>query len=107
MGHPSLDAADGYYYKDSTGRTHGPLAKDEFDLAQIKGVLKPGMKAWRQKAGSYFQVKLQRRYTIGRIVSITSIGYTCELTMILFSLAMLVYIFRSPKLQMELHHKVR
>jgi len=99
-----MDAADGYYYKELSGVTVGPLDKEEFERRQIKGLLKPGMKAWRQKAGSYYMMQLSRRYTIGRLFSISSIGHTCEITMMMIALVMLVFIFRTPKLQEELHH---
>lgn len=60
------------------------------------------MKVWRQKAGAYFQVKVDRRYTIGRIFSFASAGYLCEVSMISLCLLTMVYVFRAPKMQEEL-----
>jgi hypothetical protein len=98
-----MDVADGYYYRDDKSVTKGPLDKEEFNRCQVKGLIKPGNKAWRQKAGAYFQIQVMRRYTIGRIFSISSIGYSLEMTIILSCLALMVWIFRQPKLQKELH----
>jgi len=99
-----MDISDGYYYRDDKGVTKGPLDEAEFNRCQVKGHIKPGNKAWRQKAGAYFQIQLMRRYTIGRIFSISSMGYGFEMSIILLCLFMLVWIFRQPKLQEELHH---
>ena len=48
-------ATDGYYYRDAQGVTQGPLTEEKFQSHQTKGLLKPGLKVWRQKNGSIFQ----------------------------------------------------
>ena len=56
---------DGYYYRTTQGVTEGPLSKEAFDRAQVKGLVKPGFKAWRQKNGAIFQVHVNRKFVVG------------------------------------------
>jgi hypothetical protein len=41
--------SDGYYFKTANGKVCGPLSNDKWDWCQRKGLLRPGMKAWRQQ----------------------------------------------------------
>lgn len=95
---------DGYYFKDVQGVTQGPLNEDEFTRAQIKGKVRPGRKAWRQKNGAIFHVRVCRHFVVGRICSCAAAGYAIELVMISTSLFMIIWIFTQPKMNEELAH---
>jgi hypothetical protein len=94
---------DGYYYRDAQDRTRGPLDDVEFDRLRKIGTIKSTFKVWRQKGGNIFKVNLERKYTLGRILSLQSCGHFFELLMISTCLLMMVWIFRAPKLQEEMH----
>ena len=96
---------DGFYYTDEKGKTHGPLDKIEWEAAQARGLLKPGTKAWRQKAGSYYTVHIKRNYIVGRVFSLPSCGYCMEFLGMSLSFIVLCYCVRAPKMQAELHPK--
>mmetsp|Transcript_28115 Transcript_28115/g.57662 ORF Transcript_28115/g.57662 Transcript_28115/m.57662 type:complete len:144 (+) Transcript_28115:142-573(+) len=93
---------DGYFYRDSSNKTHGPLENMDFQSLRKKGVIKSSFKVWRQKGGNIFKVNLERKFTLGRILSLQSCGHFFELLMISSCLVMMVWIFRAPKLQKEL-----
>lgn len=96
------DCNDGYFYRDEGGVTNGPFERFDFDQRQLDGLIKPGMKAWRRKGASYFQVRIDRQITIGRAFSLVSCGYCAEICAIAFSLAALFVIVRTPAMQKEL-----
>jgi hypothetical protein len=96
-------SADGYYYKDDNGVAQGPLDKLSFDAFQSEGLVRPGMKVWRQKAGAYFTIKIDRRYKIGRIFSLQSCAHLAEVIVIGLCLVIMLMVMRAPKLQEELH----
>ena len=98
---------DGYYYRTTQGVTEGPLSKEAFERAQVKGLVKPGFKAWRQKNGAIFQVHVNRKFVVGKIFSCASCGYAMELTMVVTSLGMITWVFTQPKMQEELSHGSR
>lgn len=94
---------DGYYYRNERGTSLGPFDKKEFDELRERGTLKPGVKAWRQKGASYFQIHVGRRYTIGTIFSAAACGHCAELSMMALVLVGLFAVIRAPKMQQEFH----
>mmetsp|Transcript_30140 Transcript_30140/g.87790 ORF Transcript_30140/g.87790 Transcript_30140/m.87790 type:complete len:139 (+) Transcript_30140:100-516(+) len=93
---------DGYYYRDTQGKVHGPLDDCEFEELQARGLIHPGMKIWRQQAGSAFRVTPKRKVIVGRVFSARALSQLCELVMILFALGCLLFAFSLPKLREEL-----
>ena len=93
---------DGYYFKDVRGMTQGPFDEDGFTRAQMKGQLKPGRRAWRQKSGAIFHVRVCRHFVVGRICSCAAAGYAIELLMVTTSFFMIIWIFKQPKMHEEL-----
>ena len=82
---------DGYYYRDANGKVHGPYTERVFQVMRRSGEITEGSHAWRTAMGMAFKIKIERRFTLGHVLSAGACNHAWELVMISFTCLCTMY----------------
>ena len=78
-----------------------------FREMEKEGTILPGMSSWRTVGGAAFKIVVERNWRLRHLLSRSSMASCHDITILMFGLCMIVFVFAIPQLRESIIHDLQ